>query len=305
MGHRKSSVVADFGVYEEPSRFDHRTGNCDFKLPEAFGEPFDDHQVLDLRPNISEEEYIEAIAAIKEYIRAGDTYQVNYTLKLLFELAGSPESLYRDLRRSQSVSYGAYIRWGEQRIMSFSPELFFRKDRGGLTARPMKGTLHRGRDGAEDEVARSFLQQDEKNRSENVMIVDLLRNDLGQVLHEAGGGEVKVASLFDVETYESLLQMTSTILGIRRGGRPGSAAACRPVFSALSLRVGHRCTETAHHGDHRRAGEGKPRRLHRGHRFSGSGRFGDFQCPDPHPGFFRWIGGDGHRLGCDPRFRSP
>jgi para-aminobenzoate synthetase/4-amino-4-deoxychorismate lyase len=97
--------------------------------------------------------------------------------------------------------------------MSFSPELFFRKSQAQLTTRPMKGTLRRGQTLDEDKKAQDFLQNDSKNRSENVMIVDLLRNDLGRVLHETGGGQVSVRSLFDVETYESLLQMTSTVNG--------------------------------------------------------------------------------------------
>lgn len=206
-------VVADLGVYGDPLRFDHTTGEESFHRVCSELNDFPGYEVLNLRPNITEKEYLEALAAVKEYILAGDTYQVNLTLKLLFELNGSPEALYRNLRRGQSVGYGAYIRWGDERVMSFSPELFFRRNDDGLVVRPMKGTLRRGRDQEEEREARNFLQEDSKNRSENVMIVDLLRNDLGRVLHEAGGGQVQVDSLFDVETYESLLQMTSTISG--------------------------------------------------------------------------------------------
>lgn len=204
-------TVADLSVYEKPLEFDHQTGNCDF--PQETLPDLDGYEVLGLRPNMEEREYLEALDAVHEYIRAGDTYQVNYTLKLLFSLTGSHDALYRDLRRNQSVAYGAYLRWGDRRVMSYSPELFFRRHAGGLTVRPMKGTFKRGRNPEEDAAARSFLHDDQKNRSENVMIVDLLRNDLGRVMHEAGGGEVRVRSLFDVETYESLLQMTSTIDG--------------------------------------------------------------------------------------------
>ena len=209
------TLVADLGVYTTPWYFDHQNGNHNFKLPEC--SPIDSlksYEISEISPSISEGEYLEALDAVLRYIRAGDTYQVNYTLKLLFDLGGSPEALYKVLRRNQSVSYGAYIRWGAERVMSFSPELFFKKSGKRLTVRPMKGTLARGRDGLEDAQACAFLHNDQKNRSENVMIVDLLRNDLGRVLHEAGGGEVRVRSLFDVEPYESLLQMTSTIDGI-------------------------------------------------------------------------------------------
>lgn len=227
---KKAQAVADLGVYGEPFSFDHQTGNCDFQLAEPC-EP-GGYEVSGMRANIDEGEYLRALDAVLEYIRAGDTYQVNYTLKLLFTLAGSPEALYRDLRRNQSVSYGAYIRWGRERIMSFSPELFFRKHAEGLTVRPMKGTLQRGRDADEDAQARQFLHSDEKNRSENVMIVDLLRNDLGRVLHEAGGGEVRVKSLFDVETYESLLQMTSTVDGLPGSGTMNNVPLST-IFQAL------------------------------------------------------------------------
>lgn len=208
---KNTDLVADLGVFREHYRFDHRTGECDFPLRSGKNLNLPSYQVTDIRPNLTKDEYLEALKTILEYIRAGDTYQVNYTLKLLFELTGSVESFYRALRRNQSVSYGAYIRWGEERILSFSPELFFRKSGDTITVRPMKGTLRRGRDMGEDSKARAFLHQDEKNRSENVMIVDLLRNDLARVLHESGGGDVRVESLFDVEPYESLLQMTSTI----------------------------------------------------------------------------------------------
>ncbi len=223
-------VVADLGVYGEPHRFHHTSGNHDFKLPatELHGE----YKVSGIQPNVTEEEYLQALESVLEYIRSGDTYQVNYTLKLLFKLQGSAESLYRDLRRNQSVAYGAYIRWADERVMSFSPELFFRKNTDGLVVRPMKGTLKRGRNPEEDAQARAFLHSDQKNRSENVMIVDLLRNDLGRVVHEAGGGEVRVTSLFDVETYESLLQMTSTINGVPGSGRM-SDVSLQTLFRAL------------------------------------------------------------------------
>jgi para-aminobenzoate synthetase/4-amino-4-deoxychorismate lyase len=223
-------LVADLGVYGEPEIFDHQSGNYNFKLPDVG--VCDGYEVSGIEPNVTEDEYLRALESVLEYIRAGDTYQVNYTLKLLFNLQGSAEALYRDLRRNQSVSYGAYIRWADERVMSFSPELFFRKSSDGLVVRPMKGTLKRGRNPEEDAQACAFLHSDQKNRSENVMIVDLLRNDLGRVVHEAGGGEVRVKSLFDVETYESLLQMTSTISGVPRSVNM-SDVSLQTLFRAL------------------------------------------------------------------------
>jgi len=220
-----SRLLADLGVFLEPCFFDHRSGKttfpcfqkstggfssgpvgCEATLPESFC------QVQNIRPSQSREAYLQAIDAIQHYIRAGDTYQVNYTLKLLFDLCGSPESLYAMLRRNQSVAYGAYVHLGETRLLSFSPELFFKKDADSIMVRPMKGTMPRGRFPEEDCRQAEYLRNDAKNRSENVMIVDLLRNDLGRLMHGLGDGPVRTCSLFDVERYETLLQMTSTII---------------------------------------------------------------------------------------------
>jgi para-aminobenzoate synthetase / 4-amino-4-deoxychorismate lyase len=220
-----SLLLADLGIFSEPCFFDHRSGETSFPcfrqsvgessvsqgglgadLPEPFCE------VRNIRPSQNSEAYLQAIAAIQGYIRAGDTYQVNYTLKLLFDLEGTPESLYAMLRRNQSVAYGAYVHLGETRLLSFSPELFFKKDGRSITVRPMKGTMPRGRFPEEDRRQAERLGNDPKNRSENVMIVDLLRNDLGRLMHELCDGSVRVSSLFDVERYETLFQMTSTII---------------------------------------------------------------------------------------------
>ncbi len=220
-------LLADLGVFTAPYSFDHRTGVTDFPglgsesaLASAVGaatlpaSPV--CQITNIRPSQNHDTYLQALQAIQDYIRAGDTYQVNYTLKLLFDFCGSPEALYTLLRRNQSVAYGAYLRFGDQgseRLLSFSPELFFKKDAQTIMVRPMKGTLQRGRFPEEDQERGSFLRHDAKNRSENVMIVDLLRNDLGRLLHGLGDEPlVRTASLFDVERYETLLQMTSTIV---------------------------------------------------------------------------------------------
>ena len=156
------------------------------------------------------EDYLARIARIKHYIAAGDTYQVNYTTALRFAFKGSPEGLYRVLRRNQSVCYAALLKDGNRSILSLSPELFFRIRGREITVRPMKGTVRRAGPAAEDEALKSFLKNDIKNRSENVMIVDLLRNDLGRICRRP---TVRTDSLFDVESYETLHQMTSTIHG--------------------------------------------------------------------------------------------
>ncbi len=209
----KGALLADLGIFKQCYTFDHITGETNFPLQDLPNSEPEEFEVKNLRSSQSREEYVQAINAILDYIRAGDTYQVNYTLKLFFDFIGSPERFYSDLRRNQSVGYGAYIRWHNRRVMSFSPELFFWKTKADVMVRPMKGTLKRGRTLAEDEENRDFLRTDVKNQSENVMIVDLLRNDLGRLMHYIADGDVQVDSLFDVETYETLLQMTSTITG--------------------------------------------------------------------------------------------
>lgn len=209
----KEYVLADLGVFEKPYFFDHLTGEHNFPLSNL--SPFSDfsYNIKEIRPNQQQADYLATIEKIKEYIKAGDTYQVNYTLKLLFNLAGSSAGLYAALRQNQSVSYGAYIRWDDERVLSFSPELFFTKKDRTIMVKPMKGTMARGRTIDEDMENRRLLCQDPKNRSENVMIVDLLRNDLSRLMHQFARGSVQVDSLFDVEVYETLLQMTSTITG--------------------------------------------------------------------------------------------
>jgi para-aminobenzoate synthetase / 4-amino-4-deoxychorismate lyase len=204
-------VLADLGVYGRPREFDHHSGVTDFPLSADLPIAEEEYRIDRLRPNMNEEEFVAALEAVRRYIGAGDSYQVNYTMKLLFDFHGSPEALYRDLRRNQSVGYGAYLRRDGECILSFSPELFFRKSGKEITARPMKGTLVRGRYREEERERMRELHEDGKNRSENVMIVDLLRNDLSRLLHGHGQSRVYVQSLFDVEPYESLLQMTSTV----------------------------------------------------------------------------------------------
>jgi len=225
--------IADFGVFEKPYSFNHDTGENN--LPPcgaSITTPDDDYVIGNLRSNMDKEKYLEALERVQEYIAAGDTYQVNYTLKLLFDFQGSPEKLYRDLRRNQSVAYGAYIRSGDERLLSFSPELFFRKNGSQITVRPMKGTAKRGRNGTEEGLYRQQLHDDIKNRSENVMIVDLLRNDLSRLMHGYGQSTVGVDTLFDVESYESLLQMTSTIKAQLSGEERGNIDLV-DIFRAL------------------------------------------------------------------------
>jgi len=184
---------------------------------------------------INRQEYDHRIRQIKELIAAGETYQVNFTDAVDFETSCSAAAVYRALLTGQRVSYGAWCNLGEQQILSFSPELFFRiqRDSAGrkITVRPMKGTMPRGLDTGEDELAARRLQNDEKNRSEHVMIVDLMRNDLGRICET---GTIQVEDLFSVERFQTLLQMTSTISGQLRSG-VGSAEMFRSLFPSGSV----------------------------------------------------------------------
>jgi len=165
--------------------------------------------IANVRANIGPAEFEAAIARIHAYIEAGDTYQVNYTYRLHFDAYGSPLALYRQLRERQPVPYGALISLPDGRaILSLSPELFVRHAQGALTARPMKGTAAAGTDPAQNRQAALALAADAKNRAENLMIVDLLRNDLGRI---AQSGSVQVPKLFEVSRYNTVLQMTSTV----------------------------------------------------------------------------------------------
>jgi para-aminobenzoate synthetase/4-amino-4-deoxychorismate lyase len=165
--------------------------------------------IANVQASVDEAEFTAALAHIHDYIEAGDTYQVNYTYRLRFDAYGSPHALYRRLRARQPVPYGALISLPDGRaVLSLSPELFVRHRQGELTVRPMKGTAAASGDARQDAERAAALAADPKNRAENLMIVDLLRNDLGRV---AATGSVAAASLFDVQRYSSVLQMTSTV----------------------------------------------------------------------------------------------
>ncbi|SMQ85949.1 para-aminobenzoate synthetase / 4-amino-4-deoxychorismate lyase [Devosia lucknowensis] len=166
-------------------------------------------------PDLDFDAYRAAFDRVEALIAAGDTYQVNLTLRAGFTLEGDPLGLYRTLAASQPVAYGAYIHAGDHHVLSRSPELFVSGTGDILRARPMKGTMGRGRTLAEDEAGRAALAADPKNRAENLMIVDLLRNDLGRI---AETGSVRVTDLFTVETYRSLHTMTSGIEARRKRG---------------------------------------------------------------------------------------
>lgn len=186
-----------FGLYPPPK---------DVQLPEV-AEP----KVLtsmSWTPSVDRDSYNEAIAQIKEHIARGDTYQVNYTMRLRSPFCDDPWQLFLELVQAQPSNYAAFVDVGEYVLCSASPELFFDLSGDRITSKPMKGTASRGRTLAEDQAKADWLSHSEKNRAENVMIVDMVRNDLGRV---ARIGSVRWPRLFEVERYPTVWQMTSTV----------------------------------------------------------------------------------------------
>ena len=179
-----------------------------------------------IEANVDEAQFVDAINRIRAYIAAGDTYQVNYTYRLRFDAFGSVFALYQRLRARQPVPYGALVGLPDGgALLSFSPELFVRHAAGTLLARPMKGTAPASSDPDTDAQRAAELALDTKNRAENLMIVDLLRNDLGRV---AQTGTVAVPRLFEVTRFGAVLQMTSTV---QAQLRPDATLA--DIFAAL------------------------------------------------------------------------
>jgi para-aminobenzoate synthetase/4-amino-4-deoxychorismate lyase len=213
--------LAWFGIYERGYVFDHAAGSFAGGAPpqlERFRNavPLDTENLrVEAAFGLTCEQYATQIDAIHEWIRAGDVYQLNFTVPYAIEAHGSIAALYAKLRLRQPVEYGAFIHaQPDHRILSFSPELFFRidseKGERRITTRPMKGTAARGRTTQEDRECAEWLCNDAKNRAENLMIVDLLRNDLGRL---AKFGTVRTENMFAVERHSTLWQMTSTITG--------------------------------------------------------------------------------------------
>ena len=237
--------VVGFVSYEAASAFDPAFARAEgWTLPLAwfaeFHAPVDargapehpldeavDRPAHDLAPvaTVPDAEYAAAVRRIHEYIEAGDVYQVNFTVPFTSPLTSTAEALYERMRRAQGGAYGCYLDIGEARILSASPELFFERRGALLRSRPMKGTALRGPYPAADAAARDALVGSEKERAENVMIVDVVRNDLGRI---ADVGSVRVAALCEAERYPVVWQLTSTV-----EARVDRRIPLAEVFSAL------------------------------------------------------------------------
>ncbi|MBN2289520.1 MAG: aminodeoxychorismate synthase component I [Candidatus Glassbacteria bacterium] len=219
------------GVFDRPYVFDHRTGCWDSRLPEVTGRA-GGWEVRGVRMETGRCDFLRNVQRAKEYIRLGETYQLNYTTRYRFDFHGCPVAFYRSLRESQGVPYSGLLREGGRWVLCLSPELFFRLDpQRNLITRPMKGTAARGLTPGQDSRNARALRTDAKNRAENLMIVDLLRNDLGQVCRT---GSVAVPAMFEVERYDTLLQMTSTVAGRLKQG-VGFAALIKAAFPSGSV----------------------------------------------------------------------
>ena len=183
------------------------------------------------RPMVTRESFEAAVGAIQEHIAAGNIYQANLTFAAEVPTAGSPTAVYASVRQRARAGHGALVFTGAHWILSFSPELFFTLNDGRLTTRPMKGTAARRPDPAADAAAAEELRTDPKQRAENLMIVDLLRNDLSRV---SKPGTVKVPALFAVETYPTVHQMTSTVVSQLEEGL-GPIDAIEALFPCGSI----------------------------------------------------------------------
>lgn len=186
------------GIYE-------KVENKKEKLKKGRPHPY---SIENIKLNIARSAYDQNIETIRRYISTGDVYQITYCIKFNFDFDGDAFSLYESLKKDQPVPYPAYIEADDFTILSLSPELFMKKCGDSIVTKPMKGTWPRGNNLWKDFLAGIKLKNDQKNRAENVMIADLLRNDLGRI-----GESIKAPVLFEVAKYKTLFQMTSTVTG--------------------------------------------------------------------------------------------
>ncbi|MGE7468468.1 aminodeoxychorismate synthase component I [Bosea sp. NPDC003192] len=221
-----------FGLFEAPRQI--APAELDRSFAALCPPPLDE-----LRFGLDEAAHAAAVQRVLDYLHAGDAYQVNLTFPIRFRYPGDPLALYGALRASQPVAHGGMVTTGEASILSVSPELFIETAGGRAVTRPMKGTSARGADAQADEAAKVRLRADPKQRAENLMIVDLLRNDLGRISEQ---GSVEVPHLFSVETYPGFHTLTSTVTstllpGLSLAGQMQALFPCGSVTGAPKLRA--------------------------------------------------------------------
>ncbi|QBR00739.1 aminodeoxychorismate synthase component I [Paraburkholderia pallida] len=240
------ALIANYevGYWLEPSLHD-RSEPADDKHPHLSALVFDEvheepsceplaidtqSEILSIKPRIGKHRYMEQVSEIRRLIAAGEVYQINYTFPLDVHTRGDAGSLYRRLANANPSAHAAYIEDGDRRILSFSPELFLHHGGGKLTTRPMKGTAPRDADPEQDRRFGAQLQASAKDQAENLMIVDLLRNDLGRI---ARTGSVAVENLFALEQYATVWTLTSTITADI--GEPNLERILRALFPCGSV----------------------------------------------------------------------
>ncbi len=206
---KKNLPIARFCLFDENNIVKIKSAKIDFDKALFVNERQPkNYSIENFKLNTDKDTFLKNIERIKKYISQGDTYQVNYTVKSEFDFKGDIGSLFLELLFNQSARYSAFINDNEQFILSLSPELFFESGKGKVICKPMKGTAIRGYNTDNDREKEQQLAQSEKNRAENVMIVDLERNDLSRIADDC---RIKVKKLFETEKYETLYQLTSTI----------------------------------------------------------------------------------------------
>lgn len=236
--------LVKLAVFKKRFYFNHKTGENNIDIPglmpkKAFREEF---LVSGLKLNITPGSYRDKILKIKDWIRKGDTYQVNLTAKYNFNFSGSAFSFYNDLSGRQRVQYSAFCKFDKESFISLSPELLFEREGLKIRSQPMKGTIARGKDAKGDSENIKRLKTSLKNKAENLMIIDLVRNDLGRI---AVTGSVKVIDPFKVRKYETLFQMTSEVKSLLRKGItyrdifknifPGGSVTGAPKIRAMQI----------------------------------------------------------------------
>ena len=214
------------------------TSRCDRPLAPQFpvaGTP-------DLTSNFTRDDYLKAVKRVIEYIRAGDIFQANMTQRLLFPARVDPCTLFERLRRVNPAPFAGLMRWDDWAVISASPERFLRVDGRDVETRPIKGTRRRKKGPEADLFTRDELRESEKDQAENVMIVDLLRNDLSRVCE---AGSIRVPQLCGVETYETVQHLVSEVRGRLRTGQsvwdlfratcPGGSISGAPKVRAMQI----------------------------------------------------------------------
>ena len=216
-------ALLKFGIFKE----------CSAWLPPD-ADPAD---VPSLAPELGKPEYDEAIAAIKSHLEAGDSYQVNFTQRLRGFCAAEPVNVFAALTAAQPSAHAFFLQDQDEAICSASPELFFRLDGEHITMEPMKGTRPRATDSERDQALRSELLSSEKERAENLMIVDMVRNDLGRI---AERGSVQVKELFRILQLPTVWQQVSEVSARTRASLPqlfGSLFPCASITGAPKART--------------------------------------------------------------------